>query len=74
MAQKIQYDVLVKENGNWGINSSHEEFEKDKAIEIAKSLEVQTNIDTVKVVREVFDSENMTTNTSTVYTPGRLWL
>ena len=73
MAQKVQYDVLVKEMGNWGINSSHQAFEKDKAIDIAKSLEDQKNIESVKVVREVYDTEEMTSNTSTVYTPGRLW-
>ena len=73
MVQQIQYEVLVKQDGRWGFNSSHQASEKDKAIEIAKSLEVQKDIESVKVLREVFDPEEGTSKESTVYTPGRLW-
>ena len=50
-----------------------QDLKKDKAIEIAKSLEVQKDIESVKVLREVFDPEEGTSKESTVYTPGRLW-
>ena len=73
MTHEIHYDVFVKEDGRWEINSSHQASEEDKAVEIAKSLDAQRNIESVKVIREVFDPEEGTTKTSTIYTPGRLW-
>ena len=73
MAHQTHYDVLVKQDGRWEFNSSHQASEKDKAIEIAKSLEVQKDIESVKVSREVFDPKEGTLKETTVYTPGRLW-
>ena len=71
MVQKIQYEVLVKQNGYWEIINLYQASEEDEAIKEAKSFEVQKHIEDVKVIREIFDNEEGTSKDINVYQPGK---
>jgi hypothetical protein len=71
MAQKTQYEVLVKQNGHWEIISQYQASEEGEAIKEAKSLEVQKHFEDVKVIREIFDQEEVTSKEYNVYQPGK---
>jgi hypothetical protein len=71
MAQKTQYEVLVKQNGHWEIINQYQALEEDEAIREAKSFEVQKHIEDVKVIREIFDPEEGTSKEHNVYQPGK---
>ena len=71
MAKHTQYEVLVKQSGHWEIISQYQAAEEDEAIEEAKSLEVQKHIEDVKVIREIFDPEEVTSKEYNVYQPGK---
>ena len=71
MAQKTQYEVLVKQNGYWEIINQYQASEEDEAINEAKSFEVQKHIEDVKVICEIFDTEEGTSKEHKVYQPGK---
>ena len=71
MANKIQYEVLFKQNGRWEINSQFQESEEEDAITEAKHLERQSHIEDVRVIREVFDPKEGTSKEFDVYRPGK---
>ena len=77
MDHETHYEVLVMQNGRWEISSRHQASEEDEAVEVAKSLDAQKHIESVKVIREVFDPEEGTSKEYNVYTSGqknyRLW-
>jgi hypothetical protein len=71
MAQKTQYEVLVKQKGYWEIISQYQASEEDEAIKEAKSFEVLKHIEDVKVIREIFDPEDGIFKEYNVYQPGK---
>ena len=71
MSDKTQYEVLLKQNGRWEINSQYQASEEEDAITEAKYLEGQKHIEDVKVIREVFDPKKGTSKEYEVYRPGK---
>lgn len=71
MAHQTNYEVHVKQNGRWEIQSRHGHADKEKAIEEAKTLDNQKHIQSVKVIQEVFDTEEGTSKEYNVYAPGQ---
>lgn len=71
MAHQTHYEVHVKQNGRWQIQSRHPQAEKEQAIEEAKSLDGQKHIQAVKVIQEIYDPEDGTSKEYNVYAPGQ---
>ncbi|MEK9726015.1 MAG: hypothetical protein VW405_21360 [Rhodospirillaceae bacterium] len=60
MALQTHYEVHVQKGGRWSIHAQFASNQKDVAIEEAKQLDSQGNIGAVKVIREVYDSDQGT--------------
>ncbi len=71
MSQQVTYEVHVKQSGRWEIEARHEADGKDVAIEEAKELDAQKQVEEVKVVRELYDLDTGNTREYVIYkTPG----
>jgi adenylate cyclase len=57
LAGITQFEVHVQQGGRWSIHAQFGSFQKDKAIEEAKSMEPMRSVTAVKVVREIYDPE-----------------
>ncbi len=57
MAGITQFEVHVQQGKRWSIHAQFGSFQKDKAINEAKSMESLRGVSAVKVVREVYDPE-----------------
>ena len=55
MSKRTNYEVQVQQAGRWSIHARFPESQKDDAIEEGKQLDKLSAIDSVKVIKEVFD-------------------
>ncbi|MCH8237705.1 MAG: hypothetical protein IIC06_05970 [Proteobacteria bacterium] len=67
MSQNINYEVQVQQGGRWSIHARFASAQKDAAINEGKELEKLSNVEAVKVIKEVFDSEREVHNEFIVY-------
>ncbi|MCH7936155.1 MAG: adenylate/guanylate cyclase domain-containing protein [Proteobacteria bacterium] len=67
MTKKINYEVQVQQNGRWSIHARFPESQKDDAIEEGKQLDKLSAIDSVKVIKEVYDPHREKYNEYIVY-------
>ena len=67
MAQLVNFEVLVQQDGRWSIHARFAGTQKDAAINEGKELDKLSNVEAVKVVKEVFDPEKETHNEFIVY-------
>ncbi|NQV84439.1 MAG: hypothetical protein HQ494_11530 [Rhodospirillales bacterium] len=57
MAQEVNYEVLVEQNGRWSIHARYEGHEKEPAVNEGRQLEKLPSVTAVKVIKEVYDTE-----------------
>ena len=57
MAQEVNYEVLVQQNGRWSIHARFDGHEKDPAINEGRQLDKLPSVDAVKVIKEVYDTD-----------------
>ncbi len=67
MARQTHYEVHVFQHGRWSIHAQFAADEQEMAIEEGKTLDRQPGIQAVKVVREVYDSQEGTHRDFVVY-------
>ncbi|HEX9701362.1 MAG TPA: hypothetical protein VGA19_00825, partial [Rhodospirillales bacterium] len=67
MVQQVNYEVQVQQAGRWSIHARFPGHQKDAAIEEGKSLDQLSNVEGVKVVKEVYDTEQGFHNEFIVY-------
>jgi len=60
MSSQTHYEVQVQQGGRWSIHARYDGWEKDTAIEEARSLDKMSGIGFVKVIKEVFDPDEGT--------------
>lgn len=57
MGKEINYEVLVEQNGRWSIHARFGGHEKEPAIDEGRQLDKLPSVDSVKVIKEVYDTE-----------------
>lgn len=57
MTNNINYEVQIQQSGRWSIHARFPEHQKDAAIEEGKKLDKLSAIDSVKVIKEVYDPD-----------------
>lgn len=67
-----QFEVQVQQGQRWSIHAQFGSFQREAAIEEAKSLEVTPGIGAVKVVREMYDPERGTSQDFIIYKSANL--
>ena len=67
MTKNINYEVQVQQNGRWSIHARFPESQKDAAIDEGKQLDNLSAIDSVKVIKEVYDPDREKHNEYIVY-------
>ena len=67
MARQTTFEVYSQQGGRWEIHSRFPASRKDAAVQEAKNLENQQNVSATKVVREVYDADEGTSEESTIY-------
>jgi len=67
MARQTHYEVHVFQHGRWSIHAQFAANEQDTAIEEGKTLDQQPGVEAIKVVREVYDSDEGTHRDFVVY-------
>lgn len=67
MVQQVNYEVQVQQGDRWSIHARFPGHQKDAAIEEAKSLDQLNNVTAVKVIKEVYDTEQGFHNEFIVY-------
>ena len=67
MTQDVNYEVQVQQDGRWSIHARFSGTQKDVAVDEGKELDKLSNIDAVKVIKEVFDSKRGTHNEYIIY-------
>jgi hypothetical protein len=67
MSRQTTFEVYSEQGGRWEIHSRFPASRKDAAVQEAKILEGQKNVNATKVVREVYDAEEGTSEESTIY-------
>jgi len=67
MARQTHFEIHVEQNGRWTIHARYPARKKDDAITEAKQLDGMGHIQTVKVIREVFDDATGENEEYTVY-------
>ena len=65
MARQVNFEVHVNQKGRWEIHARHEDA--GAATEEAKSLDILSSIDEVKVVRDTYDTESGESTETVVY-------
>ena len=65
--RNITYEVLVKQGNRWEIHARYPEKKKSTAITDAKSLEVLSTVNEVKVVLDSYDAKRGESVEITVY-------
>ena len=69
MAKQINFEVQVMQGGRWTISARYPSTGQEKAIEEAKQID-SSGIGSVRVLRDVYDSETGMSNEYTVYKSG----
>ena len=72
MGRQTTFEVYSQQGGRWEIHSRFPASRKDAAIQEAKNLENQQNVSASKVVREVYDADEGTSEESTIYKSATL--
>ena len=67
MSRQTHYEVHVYQHGRWSIHAQFASNEQETAIEEGKTLDQQPGVEAIKVVREVYDSEEGTHRDFIVY-------
>lgn len=67
MAREVTIEILVQQGARSQIHAQYSEAQREAAIEEAKALSKVSGIDSVKVLREVYDSETGSSTESTLY-------
>jgi len=62
-----QFEVQVQQGQRWSIHAQFGSFQKEAAINEARSLESMPSINAVKVVREVYDPDRGTSQEFVIY-------
>ena len=65
MARQVNFEVHVSQKGRWEIHARHEDA--GAATEEAKTLDILSSIDEVKVVRDTYDTESGESTETVVY-------
>lgn len=68
--QTTTYEIFAMQNGQWLLHGRHPSDERQQAIDAAKSLNVQDSISAVRVVRDIYDIDDGSTNEHVVYQSG----
>ena len=67
MARHIHFEVQVQQGGRWSIHAQFGAAQREKAIEEAKKIEKTPGFDSVKVVKETYDSDMGNHQDTTIY-------
>ena len=67
MTQDVNYEIQVQQGGRWSIHARFEGAQKEAAVDEGKELDKLSNVEAVKVVKEVFDTARGTHNEFIVY-------
>ena len=67
MARNVTYEVYVRQGGRWEIHTRHGAAEREASINEAKSLVKMPKIDGVRVVWETHDTDDGSTEETTIY-------
>ena len=67
MARQTHYEVHVFQHGRWSIHAQFAANEQEMAIEEGKTLDQLPGVEAIKVVREVYDSDEGTHRDFVVY-------
>ena len=67
MARNVTYEVYVQHGGRWEIHTRHGAAEREASINEEKSLVKMPKIHAVRVVRESYDSDDGSTEETTIY-------
>ncbi|HEX9568884.1 MAG TPA: adenylate/guanylate cyclase domain-containing protein [Rhodospirillales bacterium] len=67
MVQQVNYEVQVQQNGRWSIHARFAGHQKDGAVEEAKQLDQLPNVEAVKVIKEVYDTDQGFHNEFIIY-------
>ncbi len=67
MVQQVNYEVQVQQAGRWSIHARFGGHQKDASVEEAKQLDQLPNVEAVKVIKEVYDTEQGFHNEFIVY-------
>lgn len=70
MARQTHFEIHVEQKGRWTIHARYPSRQKEEALSEAKDLDAMGHIDTVKVIREVFDDDSGNTEEYTIYKTG----
>jgi len=57
MSHEVNYEVQVQQGGRWSIHARFTGDQKDDAINEGRELDKLSNVDAVKVIKEVYDRE-----------------
>ena len=67
MANETTYDVYTFAKGRWILDTRFKKHQRERAIDEGKQLEKQPGIDSVKVVREIYDQGDSLISEKVVY-------
>ncbi|MGB0681939.1 MAG: adenylate/guanylate cyclase domain-containing protein [Magnetovibrionaceae bacterium] len=67
MANTITYEIYVQQGVRWELHARYPASGKDESIEEAKQLDMLPSVSSVKVIKEVYSSEDGLSNEYTVY-------
>lgn len=67
MARHVHFEVHVQQSGRWSIHAQFNASQRDRAIEEAKKIEKTPGFESVKVVKETYDSDAGSHNDTTIY-------
>ena len=72
MVEEIHYEVHINKNGRWSIGSNYTKNQMEAAISDGKRAERSPSISAVKVIRDVFDTEDGTHQEFIIYKSSNL--
>ncbi len=67
MANETTYDVYTLAKGRWILDTRFKKHQRERAIDEGKQLEKQPGIESVKVVREIYDQSDSLISEKIVY-------
>ena len=67
MAKEITFEIYIQQGGRWLLEARFNNSQKDQAIEEARQIEKQSKLESIKVVREVYDDDNNLIKEQIVY-------
>ena len=67
MTQDVNYEVQVQQGGRWSIHARFDGAQKEAAVDEGKELDKLSNVEAVRVIKEVFDPVRETHNEFIIY-------